>query len=532
MKQTGKKLFTAARVLGFVVLAGLLLAGCPDNVNDDDDRPQDVLIWQAYGGDGRNNGTSHHFVELYNTSEKDVNLSGWHLWYSGSHKFFNEDPLNVTEDQDLDTEWENIALTGTIPAKSSYLILGEKTTASTWWRISMEDGEGDINKPEFWLHNRGFKIALIQGNFQLNDSIQNPFNTDGKGTKVPGYVDMVGAINSVAEGDRLYGYEGPTLNYSDPANFGNLEYARCSAQEAIRRRSLTDTDNNYNDFQSMRYTTKHLNPDGTVFHVNGVEDSECADFKPKNTEHGPWDPIITRAIVSDDAGGDVAPDSETLMILMANTYGNDNGLPYAPTGGGFANSMVELYNNTNATIDLNVGNYYLHIGTNTGWTYQIKLTGSVPAHCSYLIVADGSGVDTDNATPRAILPAADQTEDFTFINNDFVVAILKNQSGPLTGNPFGNASLASDYVDMLGCRNAVGKETNAASNSRPQPPRRKSLADTDDNSADFAQVDLRGRTSSNGMDDNQLYKVWPRNVAAGAWDPIEGTPVKHPVITE
>jgi hypothetical protein len=223
----------------------------------------------------------------------------------------------------------------------------------------------------------------------------------------------------------------------------------------------------------------------------------------------------------------VTPPSEgspKLMILQANTYGNDNG-----GAAGFAKSLVELYNNTDAAIDLTSGNYYLHIGTNNAWTAQIKLTGTIPAKCSYLIVSNS---DTVNATPRAALPAADQEAAFAIANSNFKIALLKNQSAALSvANPFTEESLKTDYVDMLGCGTANGFETTVASApSRPQGRRRTSLTDTDVNSADFGNADYRGYSGSNGMPDSELYKFWPRNAAAGAWNPITGLPQINPTV--
>jgi hypothetical protein len=213
--------------------------------------------------------------------------------------------------------------------------------------------------------------------------------------------------------------------------------------------------------------------------------------------------------------------SEKLMILQANTYGNANG-----GAAGFAKSLVELYNNTNAAINLDSGNYYLHIGNATVWTYQIKLTGTIPAKCSFLIVSAADNMDT----PRAILPAADQEAAFTLINDNFKAALMKNQSSLSVDNPFDEAGLIADYVDMIGVGTTNGYETQAAGTSRPQPPRRTSLTDTDHNKNDFAQWDARGTNAGNGIANDQLYKYWPRNAAAGAWNPITGLPQIDPAV--
>jgi len=206
--------------------------------------------------------------------------------------------------------------------------------------------------------------------------------------------------------------------------------------------------------------------------------------------------------------------SAKLMILHAQPRGNANG--------GFANGLVELYNNTTSAIDLNAGNYYLHIGSGTSatgsWAAPIKLTGTIPPQCSYLIISTS---DTNASTvPRAKLPTADQSASFSMDSDNNVRAvILRNRSTALTvANPF-TAGFGDDFVDMLGMGSAPGYETSPATTSRPQPARRKSLTDTDNNSADFAQWDARIATTT-----TQLYLYWPRNVAAGPWNFVTGLP--------
>jgi hypothetical protein len=242
-----------------------------------------------------------------------------------------------------------------------------------------------------------------------------------------------------------------------------------------------------------------------------------------------------------------------LMILQANGPGNNNGLdqnPPAPTGGGFARSVVELYNNTNATINFDLTPHFLHIHNSTEWTSVIKLTGSVSARSSFLVVdntdenTSTSDVNTynTNPTPRAILPVADQYAPFVLVNNVVIVALMR--TGDDLGNrvnPFNNPTFADYYVDLLGegSQNIRSGdphiyETAAEGGngqSRPQGPRRESLTDTYSNKVDFSQVDFPGHVGSRGMADTELYKFWPRDSTMGPWDPITGLPAMHPQIT-
>jgi len=333
---------------------------------------------------------------------------------------------------------------------------------------------------------------------------------------------MVGAANDpnhATNPDQILGFE--------------TAPARNSASESVRRKNLTDTNNNQGvssvfqngtgDFDSLRYAT------GT----GSLTAEELEVRRPRNsteTANG-WNPFADPA-----APPPPPPGSAKLMILQANIRGNDNGRPNSPTGGGFARSLVELYNNTNEPI--NLANYSLHISQVDTWITRVPLSGTIPAQSSFLIVSNTTSSATSfNATPRASLPTPDLEADFVIglnaagndVGNSWKIALMVNQSTLLTdANPFtANAGQPiAGYVDMLGVGNAssgiTGFEGARASGSAPQAPRRKSLTDTDDNSADFAQVDYRGRTGSNGVEDNQLYKIWPRNSTAGKWDPMTG----------
>jgi len=465
-----------------------------------------LLIFQAYGGNNAN-GVTHHFVELYNKGAATINLDGYSLQYAAAS----------TSATTAEGDWNVIPLTGSIPAGCSYLILGQKNPVQTQ-RIIIADGSGNINDNNFVLSNNGFKLALIHSTKKL--TVANPFRMNGAGEKAAGYVDMVGASNTF-NNNIITGYEGPAPLTALPRN---------SAQEGIRRINLTDTDVNTTDFTSVRYTQNR------AANANGIDNYEIPFYTPKNVAAGAWDPL--------DPPEPPPPSQGTpmLMILQANIRGNDNGLPNSPTGGGFARSLVELYNNTDEAIDLS--DYSLHIGQVDTWYTRVQLSKTIPAQSSFLIVSNApESAYSINATPRASLPAADLEANFIIglnaagndVGNSWKIALMVNQPTLLTvANPFTDVSLTANYVDMLGVGNntsgITGFEGARASGSAPQPPRRISLTDTDNNSTDFAQADLRGRTGSNGKDDDQLFKIWPRNSTMGAWDPITGLPARHPTI--
>jgi len=244
------------------VLSGaLLFTGCPGEDTEKTVKVQgNVLILQAYGnaGDGSPAGVSHSFVELYNISDKLLDLSGISLYFANGIR-----GNNVTEDE----AWKSIALTGKIPAKGSFLILGKKHDDLKDTRYKIEDNYGDINDNTLSLGRRGFKAALISGSEELTE--QNPF-TSNNGKPVSGYIDMVGAYNNPDANlpDNIFGFE------KTPA--------RNSAAAAVRRKDLVDTDNNSTDFIEARYA---LTGDGAF------TDEILELRKPRNAKAGAWDPF-------------------------------------------------------------------------------------------------------------------------------------------------------------------------------------------------------------------------------------------------
>ena len=449
-----------------------------------------LLILQAYGPNAGAAGASHPFVELYNNTNAPINLSGINLYFADGTRNTSGSSGSPGPVATEDGPWKKIALNGTIPAKGSFLVLGPYTSSSG--RLQITNNYGDINDDNFVLSNRAYKIAIIRTSAENGLNVQNPFTMDGGGIAA-GYIDMVGAANTYGSGhndDMIYGFEGAP--------------ARCSASEAVRRKDLTDTNNNSVDFIAARYGS------GTGTLTN----EEVVVRRPRNSTDtaAGWNPFAEPAPPSWPVG------TAKLMILQANTHGNDNNGP-----AGFLKSLVELYNNTNTPINLTAGNYYLHIGNATTWQVSIKLEGTIPAYSSFLIISNNA---ESNATAgRAPLPAADQLGDFVINNTNFKIALVRNLSTLSDANPF-TAGLGVDYIDMLGTGTANGFEGAVASASRPQGPRRTSLTDTDNNGADFAQANFRGYTNNTtGVPDSELHKIWPRNSAAGAWNPITGESV-------
>jgi len=261
-----------------ILLTSLFVLGCLGEGSNDDELDQDdevnqlagkILILQAYGSSADAAGISHSFVELYNVTNTAIDLSRLSLYYADGTTVASGAINDATKDGD----WKKIALNKTIPARGSFLILGPRqnsnTTGPNAARYQIPDNYGDINNGSFTLSNRAFKVALIEGNAEL--TVQNPFNTDGAGKKIAGYIDMVGAANSYGTRDLIFGYE--------------VSPAQNSASVAVRRRNLNDTDDNGSDFASLDYRP------WSTGNTDRMTDEQLERYKPRNATYGAWNPL-------------------------------------------------------------------------------------------------------------------------------------------------------------------------------------------------------------------------------------------------
>jgi hypothetical protein len=314
-----KKFKITMMVIAAILFSCVFMTGCIDGNEDEKEKSADkhpVLILQAYGnaGEGSPAGVSHSFVELYNPSDKAIDLSGISLYFANG-----KSGADVTEDE----AWKSIDLTGkTIPAKGSFLVLGkehEQVNNSTRYIIK-DDDYGDINDNSLSLSRRSFKVAIIKSTETL--TVQNPF-TANNGKPISGYIDMVGAKN--ADTDNICGYE-----YAP---------ARCSASVAVRRQDLIDTDKNSKDFIAARYGSTS-GDDKTLT----LEEFEVR--KPRNSKAGEWDPVADPAEPPDTTGVDYTK----LKLNEVSGVGNDTAKFYELKNIGNEDiplSGCEIYYNAN-----------------------------------------------------------------------------------------------------------------------------------------------------------------------------------------
>ena len=454
------------------------------------DTESSILIWQAAGAtDGA---ISHSFVELYNLSDTDIPLTGYTLQYSSS----------------MGAAWEKIDLTGTIMANRSYFILGNEGTPNPDIRLQLDPADpkntGNLKADmitNMELSNRALKVALIHSDKLL--AVADPFTADG-GNPIPGYVDMIGAVNDSAK-DTIDAFEGTVSE-------------GYSKQKSLRRNSFTDTNNNSADFDIVSY---NILP---VPHIDA--------YRPRGTAYGQWDPLDIPPL---------PPSSTPILILQAGSAKD----------GAFSHSFVELYNPTDSDIVLTGNGYTLQYSSAVGTNWEkIDLTGTIKAKHSFFVLGQAGkivvgGVTLPNVTlsgttrlvmatyqgydgvsfdwsnpPTPVFEtgfAADMVCPDLFLSNDqFKVVLIQDtvlleMSNPYTAN--GGIPVAG-YIDMLGAVNTGKIDAFEGSVmpkiSKQQTARRETLNDTDNNANDFISIDYRAVV---------VDQYRPRGTAYGQWNP-------------
>ncbi|MBP3966208.1 choice-of-anchor I family protein [Paenibacillus lignilyticus] len=232
-----------------------------------------VIINQYYGG-GASSGAavSHGFIELYNPTNTNVDLSGWSLQYAD-----RGETTNTTTG--ATGVWEKLDLTGTIHAHSSYLIRANATTASVN-KVVIADGDFDQNFSRT-LQNKGMKLVLMSNQDLLDKDVSvNPFVN-----KPTGYVDMLGT-GSNDNGSTISGFEtefptGPAVGTGVVGTTGGT-----SKNMSLRRVNFADSDNNKSDFVQI------------IFGSMTAGQAELTTYGPRSSNDGEWGVAPTPLIVS------------------------------------------------------------------------------------------------------------------------------------------------------------------------------------------------------------------------------------------
>ena len=176
------------------------LVSAPTDAVIKEELKNDHLIIKVYGG-GANDSTpvSHSFIELYNPTDNAISLEGYSIGYLSNGK--SNTPQEV-----------KLALSGSVPSHTSYLIRCEQQDTSTPDLIKFTVSKFDQEWTQT-IDNKRYQITLYKGN-KVEDAV------------------------SVNEGN----VEGSAL----------LD-GTISKQKAIRRIGFADTNNNTADFEVVSY---------------------------------------------------------------------------------------------------------------------------------------------------------------------------------------------------------------------------------------------------------------------------------------
>ncbi len=330
----GLSMLLSSSMLAGTILTGVaavqaepiaIIPGTPyDELGNYDVAVPHVIINQIYGGGLKKADDvyfSHGFIELYNPTNADVTLSGWSLQYAeGSGK-----------------PWVKLDLAGTIPAHSSYLVLGEdivKTPLKV--PTNMLTVSDQAWPPNHFINNKGMKVALLSSQTLL--TAVNPFDD-----RPAGYVDMVGT-GANEEGSSIDGFE---------TDYPTGEAGGTSKKKALRRVSFIDTDNNKNDFVQVDYSALASNPTLLAAHM------------PRSSAGGIWTvPLGLRDALFPEATVDM-PYTYSVLGLV---YGGQS--PYSisvmglPTGLSYSNGKI-------TGIAAAAGTATIHIGVTDNVTASV-----------------------------------------------------------------------------------------------------------------------------------------------------------------
>ena len=240
-----------------------------------------LVINQMYGGGSVVTGTpvSHSFVELYNFTNKDMNLKGVYLWYRSKG-----------------SGWQSLALEGIVPAKHSFLIRGKQHTAPFSQGVRLNVLKYDMEW-DMAFADKGFSMYLCLGEETPEDNPVRQTKDAVSGTvnyKNERYIDLLGAGGINTE-DTIWAYETRYRNCMD-ANTAvhRIDYAN-SLLIANCQDVAKDTDfnigsnaaasakgNNESDCEPINYKTCNVE----IYGPRCVADGRWNEFydKPKQKE--------------------------------------------------------------------------------------------------------------------------------------------------------------------------------------------------------------------------------------------------------
>ncbi len=190
-----------------LLLVGTMTLHGPKEVIQAHAQTGDVVISEVFAAGGEAGGVSNDYVELFNNTSSDIDLTNWSIFYADPAGYFGPMSDQVTY------------LGGTIKAKSFFLVTGARGPyGSGMYNLPPADVTGSIQM--YWS---AFKIALT-------NSMSIPLNSSSSNV-----VDFVGASINANDFETSYA----------PATDLNNSISRTEVSGL-----LIDVNNNASDFKS------------------------------------------------------------------------------------------------------------------------------------------------------------------------------------------------------------------------------------------------------------------------------------------
>lgn len=297
---------------------------------------------------------SHNFIELYNNTKNEMNLNGLHLWYKDTGTY---------------TSWVKLELKGTVPAYTSFLIVGARcaNTYDTQCRHQI------VNYDMQWLDSNGNGMKFSDNGFSVYISVTGDTppdspdayqkDTTGKYTtnKTENFIDLFGVGGTTAAP--------PCCNI----------YYRMGMTRKIGARRV-DFYNRYNIADFSTYMPKD-------WIGNDWLDSELVDFTtchegkfPRSTFDGEWDMFSNYQDMWDENGINyfnlgLGENAETTRTFVFQTKASrDKGYVWYRKQGQTSWNKVEcnITKWSHPSIDVNINKAIIkNLETNVTYEYMV-----------------------------------------------------------------------------------------------------------------------------------------------------------------
>ncbi|MGI5824288.1 MAG: choice-of-anchor I family protein [Bacillota bacterium] len=239
-----------------------------------------LIINQIYGGGGKSDTPfSRSFIELYNPTDQEIDLSEYKITYSSNRENSENKHAGSTWQSDGSVAVKELNLSGKVGAGQSFLIgcADEALEKNQEFLIVLNDEAVDLTWDQVIDNDKSVEIKLLK-----NDAY-----VDGVSTRSEGF-------QNIGEG------ESPAVE-------------KVSKQKSVRRVNFSDTDNNAADFYEIVWNS--LPADETA------KQTFISTYKPRSLADGAWTENIEPPA---DAGGSAEPPAADKTYYTEGFENSDN----------------------------------------------------------------------------------------------------------------------------------------------------------------------------------------------------------------